>query len=328
MTDRRFPARRALLALALAASCTTAARAQASPRLTATVAAGRPLTVGDRAVVTIELAVAAADLAGAPRFPAWGKTWGDAEVAAVGPVERQDSGGLANFRQRVTVAAFRTGPVPLPPLAITVPLRAGAPTLATPAGLSLTVASVLPADPKQARPKPPAGLRRLPWGSRFWWTLAAFALLALATGWLALHRRLAAGAEAPAPEIAPRDELERALERIAREIAAGEPPEPCVAALSAALRRFLGRELDFHGLESTTTEVQRLLRSRRIPDATARQATDLLRRLDLIKFARRASEPREVGSGIATARALAGELEDHLRPAAVPPGGAALEAAR
>ncbi|HEX4496647.1 MAG TPA: hypothetical protein VIE43_13325, partial [Thermoanaerobaculia bacterium] len=75
-------------------------------------------TVGDPVQATITLRVPTANLAADPRFPAWGKTWGEVEITAKAePVKVSEQGGIATWEQHLTLAAFRTGSVPLPGLA-------------------------------------------------------------------------------------------------------------------------------------------------------------------------------------------------------------------
>jgi hypothetical protein len=319
----------AWVALAQAAG----AQATREPKLSVKVAPGSSpagaLTVGDRTVVTLELTLPSAGQ-GEPRFPSWGKTWGDAEVVGVGPVERSGGGsGETTFRQRITVAAFRTGRVPLPPVAVIVPRSGGGRAISTPPGLALQVASVIPGDPKKATPKPPAAPRSLPWGRRFWWTFAGMSALAVALGIGVFARRRVA--EIAAAALPPLEELERELTRIAAGLGAVEgagAPARVAAALSSALRRYLGRELTFPALESTTTEIQRRLRADQTPEGISRTGIDLLRRLDRIKFSRReaallANPDHDAGAAIfseaiAAARSVAADLDRHRRPAALP----------
>lgn len=302
--------------------------------LSATMAPATPndgaLTVGDRATVTLELAAPASE-AGEPRFPTWAKSWGEAEVVAAGPVEKSAGSGKSLWRQRITVVAFRPGKVPLPPVAVVVPAPGGARTLSTPASLALEVSSVIAGDPKQAAPMPPAPPRPLPWGRRFGWTAAAMSAVALALGaWVFARKKPGEIAAAALPPLA---ELERELARIAVAVAGNldeGAPSRIAAALSSALRRFLGREMAFPALESTTTEIQRRLRAERTPEAISRQGVDLLRRLDRIKFSRLAAPPPARSAGeamlseaIAAARSVAAGLDRHLHPEPAPDAVAA-----
>lgn len=291
-----------------------------------TVALAPPApTVGDHVQATISLRVRAADLAADPRFPAWGKTWGEAEIVGKGePARVSEQGGNAVWEQKVEIVAFRPGAVPLPPVAVAIPLKTGTVQAATPAGLALAVRSVLPKEEKDHTPKPPAPPCPLPFGSRFWWTLAALAAACLAAGallWRLRRKRGTAPGAAPAPP--PFEELAAELDRLRS--------EPSMLALhtrlSFAVRRYLGRRLPFPAVESTTSDIQRQLLSRRMPGPLVRQMVELLRACDLVKFAR-----QEVGEALSreraeAARRLAGEWEAHLAPAPVAEAPAPLEAA-
>jgi hypothetical protein len=267
-----------------------------------------------------------AALAGEPRFPAWGTTWGDAEILEKAEPQRVQEkegatagNGATVWRQRIVLAAFRPGQVDLPPVDVAVPLRDQTTQAQTPAGLSFTLRSVLPAGEEPA-PKPPAPPRQLPIGDAFWWTLAGSLLVLLAVAW-ALRRRLraeAAAAEVPRPALAPFEELLGELDLLAA--------EPSVVRLhtrlSLALRSYLSRSLSFPAAESTTSEIHRILLSRRIPGAVVRQMVELLRACDMVKFARQEVGEERSQERIATARQLAREIETWARPVepvALPP---------
>jgi hypothetical protein len=268
-------------------------------------------TVGDRVQATITLRVRSADLAAEPRFPVWGKAWGEVEIVGQSaPARVSERDGIAVYEQRLTLAAFRPGQVPLPPAEIVVPTRAGTVQMRTPAGLAIAVRSVIPPNEKNPRPKPPASLRPLPIGERFWWTLAVLLAACLVAAWLLLRWRRkteAPAAEAPLP---PFDELAAELDRLR-----SEPSMVTLhTRLSLALRRYLGRRLPFPAVESTTSEIQRQLLSRRMPGPLVRQTVELLRACDLVKFARQEVGETQAGERMEAARRTAGEFESHLAP--------------
>jgi hypothetical protein len=268
------------------------------------------ITVGDPAQAVLSVRARADDLAGAPRFPVWGATWGEAEIVVKGePVKVGEREGIATWQQRLVLRAFRPGSVPLPPMAIEIPLKTGTVRAQTPAGLALALRSVIPPGEKNPIPKPPAAMRPLPWGSRFWWTLGILSALCLIGFWLVLRKRrtMTAGA-APVPALPPFEELAVELDQLAT--------EPSMLTLhtrlSLALRRYLGRRLPFPAVESTTAEVQRQLLSRRVP--VARQTVELLRACDLVKFARQEVDEPRSRARVAAAWGVAQELEAHLAP--------------
>lgn len=109
------------------------------------------LTVGDRVVAVLTLAVPTGTPAAPPRFPAWSATWGDAEILEAGEPRRLEGGpagsaGPATYRQRLVLTAFRPGDVTLPPRSVAVPLETGTVEVATPEGLGFTIEAVLPPE--------------------------------------------------------------------------------------------------------------------------------------------------------------------------------------
>lgn len=294
---------RALTLLLLAASPVLA---QPSP-VTVSLAPNGP-TVGDPVEATITLEVPP-DLAADPRFPAWGKTWGEAEIVKADPPARITS---KVWQQKLTLTAFKTGQVALTPVQIAIPRKGGTVQAATPAGLAIAVQSVIPQSDKNPQPKPAAAMRPVPLGERFWWTVAGLSALCLAGLWVVhLQNRRRAAAMGPArPALGPFEELVAEIE--------GLRAEPSMLAvhtrLSFALRRYLGRRLPFPAVESTTSEVQRQLLSRRMPGPVVRQTVELLRACDLVKFAR-----QDVGETLSreraeAARRIAGDFEVQLAP--------------
>jgi hypothetical protein len=271
-------------------------------------------TVGDPVRATITLRVPAANLAADPRFPVWGKTWGEVEILGkTEPTKVSEQGGTAVWEQRLTLAAFRPGSVPLPPVAIAVPLKAGTAQAQTPPNLALAVRSVIPANEKDPTAKPPAPPRPLPLGSRFWWTLAALAAGCLAAAALLWRQsRRARSGPGAVPALPPLAELTAELDRLRA--------EPSMLALhtglSFALRRYLGRRLPFPAVESTTSDIQRQLLSRRMPGPLVRQTVEVLRICDLVKFARQEVGEAQGRERAEAARRLGSEWESHLAPAA------------
>lgn len=285
--------------------------AQPAPRVTVTLDPQQP-TVGDRVEAVLTLKIPTAELAGEPRFPVWSGKWGEAEVLLEGPGQKvSEEGGVATYQQRVVLAAFRPGKIPLPATNVAIPQKNRTVQAATPGGLGLDVRSVLPPGEERPEPKPPAALRELPVGERFWWTLAALLALCLAAGWLLWRRRRTAGeGTATVPVLAPYEELSGELDRLT-----AEPSAVLVhTRLSMALRRYLGRVLPFPAVESTTSEVQRQLLSRRMPGPLARQTVELLRACDMVKFARQEVGEARARERLDAARKLGREYETLFAP--------------
>ena len=158
---------RAFRAAAIAALALFPAVGRAAPTLEVDVPPAS-VHVGDRVQVTLTLTAPEA-LGGEPRFPAWGKSWGDVEIVSAGSVENAGSGV---YRQSLVLVPFSTGDVALPPQAVEVALTSGTIHLQTPPA-ALHVASLLPPKDSKAETRPPAPPQDLPIGERFWWTLAA-----------------------------------------------------------------------------------------------------------------------------------------------------------
>lgn len=285
--------------------------AQPAPRVQVTLDPQQP-TVGDRVEAVLTLEVPEAELVGEPRFPVWSGKWGEAEVLVEGPGQKvSEEGGVATYRQRLVLAAFRPGKVPLPAANVAIPRRDRTIQAATPGGLGLDVRSVLPPGEEPPEPRPAAAPRRLPLGERFWWTFAALLALCLAAGWILWRRRRTAGeGEAAVPVLAPFEELSGELDRLS-----AEPSAVLVhTRLSMALRRYLGRVLPFPAVESTTSEVQRQLLSRRMPGPLARQTVELLRACDMVKFARQEVGEARAKERVDAARRLGRDYEALFAP--------------
>lgn len=309
------PRVRGRLALAgLVAWAGTAAAGAAGAATLEVVLEPRTITVGDRVEARLVLATAPGELAGEPRFPLWGERWGPAEILEAGPVERGRGG--VEHRQRLVLTAFRTGDLELPPRRLAVPGPDGTAEVWTPAELTLRVASVLPAgeEGEAVEPEPPAPPRGLPLGTAFWWTLGALCLLAAGAVALAARRHHPA-AGTRAPRLAPAQELEEALRSVLETARREDGPEEAHVLLSLALRRYLGRALGFPAAESTTSEVRRELRGRRVPGAVEARTDELLRACDRVKFARETVARPTLEARVEAAREIAGSLEDHLAPA-------------
>jgi hypothetical protein len=275
-------------------------------------------TVGDRIEVLLTLRAPAAELAGEPRFPAWTDSWGEAEVLEKGPPTRISvAGGIAVYRQRLVVTAWHPGQVPLPPVAVAVPLRAATIQAAGPANLALSLSSVLPPKKegeKDPTPKPAAPPRPLPLGAAFAWTTAALAAACLGAGALLWRRGRERVETRPAvPALAPLPEF---LAEIAGlDGLAGEGSAVRVhTRLSLALRHYLARSLLFPAEESTTSEVHRQLLAHQLPSPLVRRIVELLRSSDLVKFARQEVGEERSRERLEAARAIGQDLETYLKP--------------
>lgn len=298
----------------------------AEPRVTVALSPAE-LTVGDRVTALVTLTAPRTLLAGEPRFPYWEQTWGGAEVLEVSaPESLSPPGGVATFRQRLVLTAFRPGEVRLPPQDIGIPLTSGTVTVSTPENLSFRIAPVLPPSAQEGtgereddetgepelRPRPEAPPQPLPLTGLFWWAtgVTACACLTLA---LLLWARLRTPA-APEAALGPLERFEQELETVSEAPSLLEGH----ARLSRALRHYLGRRLGCPAPESTTTEIRRDLKARRMPEDITRGTAEVLGACDLVKFARRTSTTDRLDRHVRTARRVGRELERHLHPPELP----------
>lgn len=297
-------------AISLLAFATTAAVAgDVAPRLSVTLEPAT-VTVGDPITVTASIELpgrglpASLEVADSPG--------GEIERLEEPRLERVPAGEGERLTWTFRAAIFRPGRFELPPPVVRL---AGDPPLeiALDSPLRVEVRSVLEGT-DDAAPAPPARPRALPRGAALWWTLAAFAA-ALVVAAIVLARRTppAVGA-AVAPALPPFAELERTLAGLeGSDAVAGH------AAVSRALRRYLGRALAFPALESTTAEIARRLGHRGAVDpALARRIRRLLGDCDGVKFALRPTDAPALAARRDEALAIARELELALAPAAPP----------
>ncbi|HEY8021546.1 MAG TPA: hypothetical protein VIH93_10615, partial [Thermoanaerobaculia bacterium] len=177
------------------------------------------VAVGDRVEAILTIKLPGTRLAGPPRFPVWGDTWGDVEILEKAPAQKlSDQGGAAVYRQRLVLTPWKTGRLALPPAVVAVPLAERTVEARTPSDLALDVVSVLPqSKPGEAPPGPkgPAPMVPLPIGSRFWWTAGGLAAACAAAGaLLAWRRRRASLPAAGAPALPPYEALLAELGRL------------------------------------------------------------------------------------------------------------------
>jgi hypothetical protein len=281
------------------------------------------VAVGDRVEAILTIKLPGTRLAGPPRFPVWGDTWGDVEILEKPPAQKvADQGGAAVYRQRLVLTPWKTGRLALPPAVVAVPLVERTVEARTPADLALDVVSVLP-QPKPGEappgPKGPAPMVPLPIGSRFWWTAGGLAAACAAAGaLLAWRRRRASLPAAGAPALPPYEALLAELGRLSSALQsasqAGDSSLPVHTGLSRALRVYLGRTLAFPAAESTTSEIQRQLTSRHLPSGLPRRTVEILRGCDLVKFARQEVGRERIRERLEATRALASEVEVYVHP--------------
>ncbi|MEM7585974.1 MAG: hypothetical protein AAF560_21470 [Acidobacteriota bacterium] len=270
------------------------------------------ITVGDRVDAELTVVWMGPEPTSEPRFPTWQETWGKAEVLETGEVESfVDQSGRRIYRQGVTLTAFETGDFALPKVTVAVPLDDETVELTPEDPASFVVQSVLPEEEGEGlEPRDAAPLRALSPDQRFWWTVGVLAALTLGLAWQ-LWRRL--GIALPGLTLRP---LAPPLEELLEKLRQLDPaaPEPAHTGISHTLRNFLGRRLAVPAVESTTSEIQRLLRQSDIPPTIAQGAVRLLQECDQVKFARLEVTEAITDDRLLKARELAREIEDALRP--------------
>ncbi|MDX1644104.1 MAG: hypothetical protein R3244_07085 [Thermoanaerobaculia bacterium] len=301
--------RRACVLIALASWLSTVPALPAAESELVTRLEPAEITVGDRSELLVELRLPAGTSPRDVGWPSWEQHLGEAEILAVSAVESSVEGTDQVLRQLLTLTLFRTGSFTLPAVAVSIAREEGEETLTSSPG-TLEVVSVLPPGEELPEAKPPAPPRPLAFGARFWWLTASLAALCLAgLVWLASRERKSAldGSE---PRLPPLEELTRTLEGLRRESDA----VALHAGASLALRRYLGRRLGFTAPESTTTEVDRALRRRRLETGLLRRTIELLTACDMVKFARQEVDEAEARDRLDRLEALARRIEEWLQP--------------
>jgi len=279
--------------------------AEIAPRVNVALAPTQA-TVGDPITATLVVRLGDGDDAATVRFPDWSQNWGDARVLEVAPPQRRSAPGGSEVVQVIRLAAYRTGVIELP--AKTIEISGDPPRrLTTPGPLHFEIRSVLPESGQAPQPRKPAEPRPLPIPIAFWWAAGALAAALVATLWTLRRRRSLAAAARALPS--PFAELEAALAGLA-----SADPVAGHAALSLALRRYLGRSFSIPAAESTTSELGRRLEGCGFDREPARDVVRLLREVDPIKFARQPAGADELRARVAVARRIAEAVRLHLSP--------------
>lgn len=311
------------------------------------------ITVGDLVTATLSLVWMGAEPDEAPRFPTWQETWGRAEILQRGEVtSRVDDSGRRLYSQQLTLTSFEVGEVSVPAPTVVIPLGDRSVDVTAEDAASFQVVSVLPPEAQKEadddaeanqpagdnaeatgaedtgaedtenasslEPKPAADPRALRDATSFAITTAALSLLNLLAGGLLVRRlRHAAGliSEAPEPWVPP-------LEGLLSQLDGVDPngdSEPVHTAISLALRRYLSRHLAWNAAGSTTSEIQRQLRSTRVTPAMTQSLVQLFKDCDQVKFARQQVSPSVNSDRLARAREMGRSLEVFLAPQVTPP---------
>ena len=303
------------------------------------------ITVGDVVTATLNLVWMGAEPEEPPRFPTWQETWGNAEVLQHGEIEsRVDDSGRRLYSQQLTVTSFEVGEVSLPAPTVVIPLGDRSVDVRADSPAAFEVISVLPPEAQAdaadgddgednsaeeaaadqntdgegtgsaaLEPKPAADPRALKDSLPFTVTAAALGLLNLLAGGLLVRRLQRAGGllgKEPEPWVPPLDALLQRLDRVDP----NSGSEPVHTAISLALRRYLSRHLAWNAAGSTTSEIQRQLRSTRVTPAMTQSLVQLFKDCDQVKFARQQVSPSVNADRLARAREMGRSLEVFLAP--------------
>ena len=280
-----------LLVLLVALAALAPHHAAAAPPEPVTVRASVDrdrVTVGDRITLTIVVehdeGLTLDTLEGAAAFGAF------EVLAAEPPRERSLSGGRMETVLVFTVAAFGTGDLEIPAIAVPYSDAAGNPATATAPAIPITVASVIPpgespTDVRDLKPQlsvpgeAPAYLT-----PALTATVTAFAVgLALLLARVLRQRRRAPAPAGPQP--LPEDEARAELERIAAlRLPEGGTPKEHYRLLGSCVRRYLTGRYGFPAFALTTAELEGQMVGRGVDRWQARLVSGLLQECDDVRY--------------------------------------------
>ena len=265
---------------------TTEVVAEAPVTVHATVD-GDDVTVGDRITLTI---VVEHDDGVAPALPQGTSAFGPFEVlAAEPPQERTLGGGRRETVLVFTVAAFHTGDLEIPAIAVPYRDAAGNPARATAPAIPITVVSVIPAgqSPTDIRDLKPQ--LAVPGGTPAYLRPAlTTAAAAAGIGFMLLVARVLRRRRAPSqasPPLSPEDEASAELERIA---ASGLPARGAhkehYRLLGSCIRRYLTGRYAFPAFALTTAELEEQMVRHGVDRWQARLVSGLLQECDDVRY--------------------------------------------
>ncbi len=212
----------------------------------------------------------------------------------------------AQWMRRFTLIAFDSATLELPPLNVRLgvgkPLETNALTLAvfpTRAGREITDMAKI----RDIRREPESWMDYWPWG------LGVLAILMLFLWWLRKNQRkpqpvVVQIAPAPISVSASEKALQQLSQLQKKQLWKNGQTKEHYAELSLVLREYLETRFDIAALESTTSEIQKLIASTDFPSELRLDLNELLQKADMVKYAQ--SEPPEATheAVLAKARAL------------------------
>jgi hypothetical protein len=277
--------RAALLGGCLAVLCQAAALGAQPLRTVSTALVPDSITVGDVFHAAVRVRVPAETRV---IFPDTLDVSGNIEMAGRRVIHTDTAGpGELEITALYPLSAWRPGVMQVPPAAVRIETGNIASTV-TANFPSAMVISVLPADTANIEPK---AARDVLGPNRVWWPLLLALLLALAiiAALIWWWRRRQPGVEevSVGPALSPREAALAALERARNSglIEAGDY-KTFYSIVSDALRQYIASLEPDWGADLTTTELTGRMHLHPI-DAPAALLISLLRRADLVKFARR-----------------------------------------
>jgi hypothetical protein len=284
-----------------------AAPGEALPAIRASVEAAAP-RVGERLFLTLEID----EPAGWKVAPLPEKLdLGPFRVRGVERIPRPDGQAF-----RLAIVPLQAGDSEIPEIALAAHGPDGRELEVATEPVRITVASNLPepSGEEQAAPPEPADLKPALSAPRNWVpVIVAVVLLVLAAAlafrlWRKLRRRESREVTEPARREPLRPAWEIAMEeldRIASEnyVGRGELKRQYIE-VTDALRTYLEHRYGVPALESTTSDLNELLRRAPLPGETSARILSLLREADLVKFAKASPEPSDARASESRARSV------------------------
>lgn len=279
-------------------------------------------TVGDHLTLTVavehepDIVIEAPD-AGADLRPL--------EVLEVGePRTRSIDGGRLETRLEIVLAAFQTGDVIVPPLAVPYRQAGGGQGSVTTPPLSLLVESVIPpgeapSDIRHLKPQAAVAGGAPDW---IWATLVTAGFLgvtALTTVLMAYAYRQPSTPPLPVRPPAPDQVARSELERLASlDLSRPREVREYYRRLAACLRRYLSDRYAFPAFAMTTRELEERMAAQGVDQWPARLVVGLLQECDAVQYAQYVPAPERARADLTSAH----EIIELTRPGPVPDQGA------
>jgi hypothetical protein len=278
------------------------------------------LTIDQR--IQLTLAVRAPE-AMAIRFPEPGDRIGPFAVVSTTVAEPESDGADRLWRRDYLLEPEQLGPLTVPALEIAIEPGGGAPAIAAlTEPIELTVEAITPDDVDLTKPRdiaPPVELRRRGLPASVWLAGAVAALLAAGAAWWWWRRRRPR-LQPPTPPIPAHVAALAAL--AALRVADGGDPAAIEAfhiRLAEILRRYLDARFGWRAPLRTTEELLAIVATAGgAPAAGDGTIADLLRRCDLVKFARHRPGAAEMRDALARLRGFIERTAADAAPGPLP----------